>query len=143
MPPLKRCPRCKFELPIEDFGFRDRAHTKVQSYCRSCSNLAWTQWYSKGTNRESHRKLMSKRRARRNRRHRQLVDDAKSVPCTDCGGRYPPHVMDLDHLADKQGEISRLMYSVGTERLIREIAKCEVVCANCHRIRTHDRSIAG
>ena len=44
--------------------------------------------------------------------------------------------MDFDHLSRKEGEISSLMYTSGTDVLLKELAKCEVVCANCHRIRT-------
>ena len=50
--------------------------------------------------------------------------------------------MDFGHLRDKENEIPYLVYSCSTERLIREIEKCEVVCANCHRTRTHRRSAA-
>jgi hypothetical protein len=47
--------------------------------------------------------------------------------------------MDFDHVGDKSSEISRLMYDAGTATLLAENAKCEVVCANCHRIRTQHR----
>jgi len=137
---LKTCPRCALDLPTEDFNFRDRAHAKLQSYCRACSNTAWRSWYSQASNRQSHRQLVSKRRQRRIARHRQIVASAKSVPCADCSGRFPTCVMDFDHLDDKTGDISRMMYSAGTDALLSEIAKCEVVCANCHRVRTQRRS---
>lgn len=70
---------------------------------------------------------------------RDLVDAAKSKPCTDCGGEFPTYVMDLDHLGDKEFGISDNLTHVSMTRLAAEIAKCEPVCANCHRIRTHRR----
>lgn len=55
-------------------------------------------------------------------------------------GVFPPHVMDFDHInGDKRGEVSSFVYSSSTETLLAEAAKCHVVCANCHRIRTHAR----
>lgn len=60
-------------------------------------------------------------------------------PCADYGGRFPIEAMDFDHLEDKQALISKLVYTAGTGRLVEEIAKCEVVCSNCHRVRTSRR----
>ena len=56
-------------------------------------------------------------------------------------GIMPPDVMDFDHIdGDKRGEVSAFVYSSSTETLPAEAAKCHVVCSNCHRMRTHDRS---
>jgi len=56
----------------------------------------------------------------------------------DCGGSFPPECMDFDHRnpEEKSGDISRLSYKAGEQRFLAEIAKCDVICANCHRIRT-------
>jgi hypothetical protein len=71
-----------------------------------------------------------------------IIDEAKSVPCRDCGFRYPPYVMDFDHISGtKIMDVSKLT-RFGSERKLREeIAKCEVVCSNCHRERTHKRGL--
>lgn len=78
-----------------------------------------------------------------NRRRQQLrdyVNEIKSsTPCTDCGLSYPYYVMDFDHLGDKIDMISKLVKLGGTKKLQEELTKCEVVCANCHRIRTFER----
>jgi hypothetical protein len=62
--------------------------------------------------------------------------------CADCG--YDQHLAALhfDHLPGhgKAGNLSR-MTMCGRERLLAEIAKCEVVCANCHAIRTYNRRL--
>lgn len=71
---------------------------------------------------------------------RRYLNEAKSVPCKDCGIRYPPWVVDFDHLGDKEFNIATAVKrGMGLNRLAREIAKCDVVCSNCHRQRTHDR----
>ena len=55
-------------------------------------------------------------------------------PCVDCG-EADPLVLEFDHVRGvKSGNISQMMaYCVSEARLLEEIAKCEVRCANCHR----------
>jgi len=75
---------------------------------------------------------------------RRWLEELKSKPCTDCGHRFPPCCMDFDH---RPG--SRKCYCIGTmfahhygKVLIkRELRKCDLVCSNCHRIRTRDRRL--
>jgi hypothetical protein len=70
---------------------------------------------------------------------RRLIEELKSVPCTDCGILYPTYIMDFDHCrGTKSFTISvHLSTKNPTESTLRaEIAKCDVVCANCHRHRT-------
>ena len=65
----------------------------------------------------------------------------KDVPCADGGRNFPPHVMDFDHVeGEKASDVSQLVYTSTTRALREEVAKCEVVCANCHRDRTQRRS---
>ena len=70
----------------------------------------------------------------------KLIRKAKDQPCADCGKSYPYYVMDLDHVrGTKVQNVANLRGRVGTEKLLEEIAKCDVVCANCHRERTFSR----
>lgn len=72
-------------------------------------------------------------------RLKAIMEDAKSVPCMDCGQRYPPYVMYFDHRDPdaKVANVSTILKRRGERMLRDEIAKCDVVCANCHRERTH------
>ncbi len=77
-------------------------------------------------------------------KNRAAVQAAKAKPCADCGVQYPYYVMEFDHL---DGDAKHFNVSAGVtcashERLLAEIAKCEVVCANCHAERTHQRKQA-
>jgi hypothetical protein len=67
---------------------------------------------------------------------RQVLRDLKANPCEDCHQSFPPCVMDFDHIrGKKRRNIGQLLKnSLGV--LLAEIEKCELVCANCHRIRT-------
>lgn len=61
------------------------------------------------------------------------------TPCADCGLKYPYYVMDFDHLRDKKILISRVINRGSWIQVENELKKCELVCANCHRIRTFKR----
>ncbi len=62
------------------------------------------------------------------------------MPCADCGGRFRTEEMDFDHVrGDKSFDIANGRWQVSVETLEQEMAKCEVVCAVCHRLRTRDR----
>ena len=64
--------------------------------------------------------------------------------CADCGYNTHPAALDFDHLQDKTFAISRMVGKRRTmEDIMTEIEKCEVVCANCHRIRTDARRGGG
>ena len=72
--------------------------------------------------------------------YRTIRDAAKDVPCKDCGNRFPSYVMDFDHIPERGKKCFALSDGSGKRmpenRLRKEIAKCDVICANCHRIRT-------
>lgn len=83
---------------------------------------------------------LPERRARW-RRQAAMLDQLRDVPCADCGGRFPPCSMDFDHRepAQKQSSVPAMIGRAGDARILAEAAKCDIVCANCHRIRTLQR----
>ncbi len=69
-------------------------------------------------------------------RNRALVCALKAAPCQDCGNEYPSEAMEFDHVTQsKLGNIADIL-SFPTARLLAELGRCELVCANCHRQRT-------
>lgn len=74
---------------------------------------------------------------------REIVNDAKRRPCADCRNRFHSCAMDFDHVRGvKSFCIGVSVGSKSAEVLLEEIAKCDVVCSNCHRLRTHNRRVA-
>jgi hypothetical protein len=72
--------------------------------------------------------------------HRAMIDEFKIKPCVDCELCFPPVAMDLDHVrGEKILEISNMGH-YPRWKVIKELEKCDVVCANCHRIRTRIRA---
>jgi len=80
---------------------------------------------------------------KRQRRRNFLYSVKQTYGCEDCGYNENPVALQFDHLPefDKINRISALTKGNFT-KLIDEIVKCEVVCANCHAIRTHQRAVA-
>ena len=70
---------------------------------------------------------------------KRLADIKTASGCVDCGEKNHI-VLDFDHIRDKKYNVSRMIHDgFSWKAILREIEKCEVVCANCHRIRTHYR----
>lgn len=68
----------------------------------------------------------------------ELVNQLKNKPCMDCCVKYPLYVMHFDHRDPKEKRRSLSAMSTYSDKTIREEAsKCDVVCANCHAMRTH------
>jgi hypothetical protein len=71
--------------------------------------------------------------------NRALVLAAKSGPCMDCGGVFHYSVMDLDHVRGEKRFALALAGHYSKAVVEAEIAKCDLVCSNCHRMRTFKR----
>ena len=86
-------------------------------------------------------------RAKRNRStlKRRFVQNNKiGKPCADCGVKYPPHVLQYDHVTgEKVANLNKMYLTHTMEEIVEEIAKCEIVCGNCHAHRGWKRSIGG
>lgn len=70
----------------------------------------------------------------------EMIAKLKAYPCMDCGNKFPPECMDFDHLGNKYKTIGQLR-SHAWETVLKEIEKCDLICSNCHRIRTKKRSL--
>jgi hypothetical protein len=82
----------------------------------------------------------------RRQHYREWSDSLKSdKPCKDCGSIYPPSIMHWDHLEGsvKVKDVCRMVIECcNKETILNEIAKCELVCSNCHGLRTIKRKEA-
>ena len=99
-------------------------------------------WRQADGSREKYLAGLKQRRDRKVAVAREYVRELKEAsPCMDCGQKFPFMCMDFDHVSDdKQYSVGSLVGSgASLDLLKKEIAKCELVCANCHRVRTHTR----
>ena len=136
---MKVCSKCKENKPESDFGFKEKG--KLQPYCRVCNNAHNREYYA--NNKEKQKATVVARNKKYREELKTWVREIKtSSPCMDCKIFYPWYVMDFDHVgADKEFNISSMIAgSFSVSRIEKEIAKCELVCSNCHRERTFNRS---
>lgn len=133
----KECIKCHKVKNIDDFPIRSDTG-KLMGKCKDCRKVY---------NREHYKNNKVKYRKSRNMYKESVAMEIRtlkeSTPCADCGNSYPYYVMDFDHLPGFKKE-----YNIGDlfnnrffskTRVHKEIAKCEIVCSNCHRIRTYVR----
>lgn len=135
-PNYKTCSKCKVSKPVTQFNFKNTAAGVHQSYCRECGKLLTRSHY------KQNKRQYLDRNVRSYMKRRELVRQIKSRACADCGIQYPFYVMDFDHRQGETKEYELNRIDRMTKRaLLREIEKCDVVCANCHRVRTYKRRI--
>src|SRR4051794_3034240 len=137
--PRKFCIACKQWKPLDQFHRNRRRRDGRQVWCKPCNIDVNKRWY------RAHPEARGERMdeyARRRKEHRQsqVLDYLRTHPCVDCG-EADPVVLEFDHLRDKVANVSAMASSKRPWTVIlAEIAKCEVVCANCHRRRTAARA---
>jgi hypothetical protein len=127
--------------PRVEFARAKNRADGLQPYCRPCRSDLDHEAYEREVGRSVPRQFRTSYAISRE-------DWLRSVkagrPCTDCGRVFDPQVMQWDHLPqfDKVGEIGGGPWLAGRtpEEILVEIAKCELVCTNCHTIRTFRRN---
>ena len=127
------CGRCQSWKRPEDF--HKSSSRGLQAWCKGCRQ-AYDAAY--------HSRRGETRQRQAAARHRALVEwyrSLKDAPCVDCGGRFHHAAMQWDHLPgmEKRGDLGRLVNGHSRKVILEEIAKCELVCANCHAVRTFAR----
>ena len=87
--------------------------------------------------------ILKQQKERIAKRIKYTQDLKSNTPCMDCKQSYPYYVMDFDHRdpTQKVAHIQKMCTSASWERLLQEIDKCDIVCANCHRIRTFNQGL--
>lgn len=110
--------------------------------------MAWTE-EQRAKQREYNRRSYAKHREQRKREVDQRVRDMqervtevkRGTPCADCQQVFHPVCMDFDHVRGTKvlNVSAAVLKGWGWDRLEAEIAKCDLVCSNCHRLRTHLR----
>lgn len=116
--PTRRCPRCGIVKPIASGFYRD---PRKRYACRVC--------------------LQERVYERLNKRVEFINNYKLGHGCADCGYNAHPHALEFDHRPgeDKFADITKMRLRGTMQQLIDEMKKCDVVCANCHRLRTADR----
>lgn len=134
---IKHCTACCKDKPLDEFGRDSSVADGKRAQCKRCTANAAQSRYRKAGGREKQR---ARRAALAAERYVELAQ-FKDVPCADCGGRYPMVCMDFDHVRGEKINSISVMVRDGSswEAILAEVEKCDVVCANCHRVRSAAR----
>jgi len=136
----KICTGCAASKPIEEFRMKNKAKGTRGTRCRECRSAYGKRHYAQ--NRDQYLRRAKRRRTsgRRIAYWSWLMTYLESHPCVDCG-ETDPLVLQFDHRegAVKVDTIGTMVNRANWNTLLAEIAKCDVRCANCHRLRTAER----
>lgn len=124
----------------------------LNSYCKNCHKEYAKRDYIKNKERYSllnkerndsgYNKKYTKIRSDRGRAYNETFRHLKEKPCTDCKNTFPPICMHFDHLdpTTKVNNVSTMIFQLRpVDEILKEISKCELVCANCHFNREYIR----
>ncbi|HVS84664.1 MAG TPA: hypothetical protein VHD91_03445 [Gaiellaceae bacterium] len=131
---MQTCGACGETKPSSEFHLSTRYGR--QRWCKVCRKAYDRHYWAK--NAERRRRQSKEQRRRLLEWHHELK---ASTPCADCGGRFHPEAMTWDHLpgSEKIAEVSLLIRAGKAIQARKEIEKCELVCANCHAVRSYNR----
>lgn len=135
---MKYCACCFNQKPLTEFAYKNKQRGILMSYCKECNRVYQKQHYI--LNRvqyiQKHRKYVSK--IDENNR-RKMRDYLFLHPCIDCGEK-DIRVLEFDHILPKRHNVSTLLSgSVSWEKILGEIDRCVVRCANCHKRHTSEQ----
>lgn len=131
--PTKFCGNCKQNKSISEFHRRGEI---LQAWCKSCRKTFDAAYWK----RNQEKRIQQCKIVRDNFRkwYRSLKE---SKPCMDCENIFPAECMHWDHKdrSKKSGNLGTLVSKGSKSLILKEIKKCDLVCANCHAIRTYTR----
>ena len=125
---VRKCSRCREYKPLSEFCRKGK--TGRSSYCRQCKLEYQREHYQKN-------KAIYKAKAKERKESlKQWVRNYKlSLACANCGETYV-ECLDFHHRDPKEKDftVSQMaLQGFSIERIQEEIAKCDILCANCHR----------
>lgn len=125
----KVCRVCKIEKELQDFHPNKQCRFGVVATCRTCTKIRLDPWLEK-TKQKRHKKQNENGRLRK----RMAVEKFGGC-CLHCKGVFPDCVFEFHHLdpSQKDENPSNTM-SWSIERMWKELDKCVMLCANCHKI---------
>tara|TARA_Y100000310_G_scaffold109018_1_gene107387 strand:- start:3507 stop:3959 length:453 start_codon:yes stop_codon:yes gene_type:complete len=128
------CVKCIIEKELKDFPFKHKKKNKRAKTCLECQRIYAKMHYTK--NKAYYLAKGKKSKIKYQIKNKEIIwEHLLANPCLDCG-ETDPVVLEFDHREKKIGNISVMMHSTTPNILLKEIKKCDVRCANCHRRKT-------
>jgi hypothetical protein len=131
-PISKTCSKCKKTKPVQQFSKSSRRKDGRQDWCKECTRIRDKERYHES--KEQHKKW---NKTRVDKNFNKVTDYLCTNKCADCG-ESDPVVLEFDHRdpSKKVDDIANMIRYASWKRIEKEMKKCDVVCANCHKRRT-------
>lgn len=137
---MKTCNTCHISKPETEFAIKRTKKNWSKQYnsiCKICHNNKAREKYKTSPS-EFRQKIYTQVKTNRNKYRTQMLEFLQTQQCADCW-ISDARVLEFDHLSNKKFNIGNKVPSTPLHTLMNEIQKCEIVCCNCHRIRTLNR----
>ena len=127
----KICTKCKQELPITEFRWKNKAENRKHSQCKTCQKAQEKIHYRESKERQINVRDTADQQKQTNL---SIIALFKGQGCCKCG-ETRIYVLDCHHIKDsgKIDTINHMAKSASPETLRAELNKCVCLCANCHR----------
>jgi uncharacterized Zn finger protein len=131
---MQKCRDCGETKPWIEFNKNKAKKSGYGTKCRECMKIYRHKHY-----RENKERLREEITTRKNYIKEWFREYKKTLSCSQCGFSHPA-ALDFHHTRDKENLVS-MMASCGhsKQRILDEVAKCEILCANCHRIHHYEQ----
>ena len=130
---------CYKTLPIEKFPWSNKSKGLRHHACSSCRYKSEVRRYNKTPEAKQRRRAQGVKWEKKHRAHlRSIINEIKlNSGCVDCKGTFHPSIMEFDHVrgTKKYGIAEMVSQGMSEDVILKEIEKCEVRCAPCHRTR--------
>ena len=105
--------------------------------CKECANARSREYFHKAKHDAEWLKKRNDRITKDGLAKKQRAIDFLGGKCQDCLGTFPSPVYDFHHLdpSKKEHNLGNIMRRKDFVTIEKELSKCVLLCANCHRIR--------
>lgn len=122
---IKKCPCCKKEKSIGEFYLNKARKNNLSSWCKACQKKMWREYYHKSKEYYKQYNMEVLERAQ------SIITQVKELGCSSCF-EMDERTLEFHHVNPKEKRFN-VGRSHGVTTLIKEMEKCILLCANCHR----------
>lgn len=122
----KICTKCGIEKPLDQFPRKSESKDGYASQCKECKHKYYKVYY------DTHKDFIKKSKKKKESKLTQYIRSRKADGCVICGEKDLA-CLDFHHLRDKEFVLASCVKNRGMSSINKEIDKCVVLCANCHR----------
>lgn len=138
---MKPCSICKINKVFDEYYLRDKRTGRLHSQCKACYSSYrrknWSLYYNKHGSKYRENALARNKKLK-NALRIKMVEYLSDKSCIKCGNN-DYRVLEFDHIDPKTKSIgiAQALHNIWAwDRILNEIKKCQILCSNCHKIKT-------